>query len=126
MTAWGTDGTNLFHLFQQPSTAFTKVVQSKLWALPGYDFTKTGVRLYGVLQNFAYDSPLTVSIDTDDGPAYSTTITIGSGPTSGTDVFGPYPLGQQGKLVGFTASTNASSGELLSLMLREQDFILNT
>lgn len=124
MTAWGTDGTNLFRLFQQPSTGFDKVVQSKLWALPGYDFTKTGVRLYGVLENFSYDQPLSVAIDADEGP--STTIVVGSGPTSGPDVFGPYPLGQQGKLVGFTASTSASSGELLSLMLREQDFMLNT
>jgi hypothetical protein len=125
MTAWGTDGTNLFRLFQQPSIGFSKVVQSKLWAPPGYDFTKTGVRLYGVLQNFSYDAPLEVAIDTDAGAAYSTTITVDDG-DGGTDVFGPYPVGQQGKLVGFTATTSASSGELLSLMLREQDFLLNT
>lgn len=125
MTAWGTDGTNLFRLFQQPSTAFEKVVRSKLWALPGYDFSKTGMRVYGVLENFSFDSPFNVSIDTDAGDPYSTTITV-TGGTGGTDVFGPYPMGQQGKLMGFTATTNASSGDLLSLMLREQDFILNT
>ena len=125
MTAWGTDGTNLFRLFQQPSTAFEKVVRSKLWALPGYDFTKTGLRVYGVLENFSFDSPFNVAIDTDAGDPYSTTITV-TGGTGGTDVFGPYPMGQQGKLMGFTATTNASSGDLLSLMLREQDFALNT
>ena len=66
-----------------------------------------------------------MAIDTDAGDPYSTTITVSAG-TGGTDVFGPYPMGQQGKLMGFTATTNASSGDLLSLMLREQDFILNT
>jgi hypothetical protein len=125
MTAWGTDGTNLFKLFQQPSLAFEKVVRSKLWALPGYDFSKTGMRVYGVLENFSFDSAFNVAIDTDAGDPYSTTITV-TGGTGGTDVFGPYPMGQQGKLMGFTATTNASSGEMLSLMLREQDFILNT
>lgn len=124
MTAWGTDGTNLFKLFQQPSTGFDKVVQSKLWAMPGYDFTKTGRQLYGVVENFSFDAPLNVAIDTDTGPANSTTVSVNNG-TGETDVFGPYPLGQQGKLMGFTATTSASSGELLSLMLREQDFMLN-
>lgn len=124
MTAWGTDGTNLFRLFQQPSTGIIKTVQSKLWVAPGYNFTKTGMRLWGILQNFAYDAPLNVSIDTENGAAVSTTITVDDLNT-GIDVFGPYPLGQQGKLMGFTASTNASAGELLSLMLGEQDFMLN-
>lgn len=124
MTAWGTDGTNLFKLFQQPSTGFEKVVRSKLWALPGYHFTKTGMRLWGVLENFSYDAPLEVAIDTEMPDAYSTTITVDDGNT-GTDVFGPYPLGQQGKMLGFTASTSASSGDLLSLMLGEQDFSVN-
>ena len=41
LRAWGTDGTNFFELFQMPSTAFTKVIQSKLWATPGYYVTKT-------------------------------------------------------------------------------------
>ena len=124
MTAWGTDGTNLFKLFQQPSTGFEKVVRSKLWSLPGYHFTKTGMRLYGVLQNFSYDDPLEVAIDTDAGDAYATTVIVDDGNT-GTDVFGPYPLGQQGKLIGLTATTSASAGDLLSLMLGEQDFMLN-
>jgi hypothetical protein len=125
MTAWGSDGTHLFKLFQQPSLGFEKVVRSKLWALPGYDFTKTGLRVYGVLENFSFDAAFNVAIDTDAGDPYSTTITV-TGGTGGTDVFGPYPMGQQGKLMGFTATTNASSGEMLSLMLREQDFAINT
>jgi hypothetical protein len=127
MTAWGTDGSNLFKMFQQPTNAITKVVQSKLWVNPGYDFTKTGMRVYGIVENWAYDAALTVSIDTDIGVGEqnSVSVNINNG-DGGTDVFGPLPMGQQGKLIGFTATTNVSSGDLLSLMLREQDFMLNT
>jgi hypothetical protein len=123
MTAWGTDGKNLFPLFQNPSTNFTKTVQSRLYSSPGYDFSKTAVRLYGICQALSFDDDLEVAID-NETDANSVVQTVGPG-VSPTDVFGPYPVGQTGKLVGFTASTNCSSGNLLSLMLREQDFMLN-
>jgi hypothetical protein len=123
MIAWGTDGKNLFRLFQDPSTNFTKTVQSRFWAQPGYDFTKTGVRLYGIVSQFSFDDTLEVAIDNETN-ANSFVVGV-TGAAGGTDVFGPYPTGQIGKLIGFTASTNASSGNLLSLLLREQDFMLN-
>jgi hypothetical protein len=34
-------------------------------------------------------------------------------------VFGPVPVGQQGRLIGMTAYTNASDMALLSLMLSD-------
>lgn len=123
MTAWGTDGTNLFRLFQNPSNNFTKTVQSKLYANPGYDFTKTGVRLYGMVTAWDWTQPLEVAIDNQTN-ANSAVVTVQEAGTDG-DVFGPYPVGQLGKLMGFTASTTAAEGNLLSLMLREQDFQLN-
>jgi hypothetical protein len=123
MTAWGTDGKNLFKLFQNPSTNFTKTVQSKLWANPGYDFTKTAVRLWGIVTDFSFDDPLEVAIDNETN-ANSFVVPVSGAPNS-TDVFGPYPTGQVGKLVGFTVETTASSGNLLSLLLRSQDFQLN-
>jgi len=64
MTAWGTDGSKLYPLFQQPSTSLTKTVQSKLWDSPGYYFTKMAARLYGMVQyNAASTQPLTVTLD---------------------------------------------------------------
>lgn len=124
LAAWGTDGRNLFRLFRSPSTGFSKVLRSKLWAHPGYDFTKTAHRFYGILRDFEFDQPLLIEID-NESEANPFVISIDSG-VPGNDVLGPYPVGQQGKMIGFTVSTTASSGNLISLRLREQDFMLNT
>lgn len=156
MVAWGTDGRNIFRLFQQPTENFLKVVRSRFWDNPGYDWNKTGVRLYGIFQDFPLDQPALVDIEnsvtsgaaipTDIGspgfggsynPAmpyppgagqfYTVTInpTDPGMQTNGTAVWGPYPTGQQGRLIGMTLRTTAQSGNLVSLLLREQDFILN-
>jgi hypothetical protein len=53
LTAYGTDGTHIWPLFQSPSTGFTKTVQSKLWSNPGYTFTKTSVRIAGIFQAYS-------------------------------------------------------------------------
>lgn len=154
MIAWGTDGTNVFRLFQNPTANFEKVVRSKYWDNPGYDFVKTGVRLYGIFQDFPIDQPVRVdiensntsggSIPTDPGspgfggsynPAMPITgggefYTISINPTdpgmqtNATAVWGPYPAGQQGRLIGLTLRTDATQGNLVSLLLRKQDFEL--
>lgn len=152
LTAWGTDGTNIFPLFQNPTTGFSKVVQSKLFAEPAYYTTKTGVRLHGVVQVNISDSPIIVSIDNEkslgSGNAEYTVQMAGSGiswtnnvgqPISWTNnsnepiewggpgllVFGPEPVGQNGRLLGLTAQTTASDLALLSLGLSEQIYSTN-
>lgn len=149
MIAWGTDGTNIFRLFQNPTENFTKVVRSKYWDNPGYDWQKTGVRLYGIFQDFPLDMPAYVDIESNatsgavvppateiaspafagsyNGQYYRVTLqaTDPGMQTDGTSVWGPYPCGQQGRLIGLTMSTNAAQGNLVSMLLREQDFILN-
>ena len=49
LTAWGTDGKNIYPLFQTPSNNFTKVVQSKLWKDPGYYMKKTARELFALI-----------------------------------------------------------------------------
>ena len=44
--AWGTDGTNVFRLFNQSSASLTKTWQTKLWSGAGYVVTKQAMRLY--------------------------------------------------------------------------------
>jgi hypothetical protein len=129
MIAWGTDGTNLFRLFQRPTNAFNKVVRSKYWDNPGYDWQKTGVRLYGIFQDMSLDQPVSIAVENNMDAGGPFTVTLAPGQPGlqldGTSVWGPYPVGQQGRLIGLTLNTTASIGNLVSLLLREQDFILN-
>jgi hypothetical protein len=70
LTAWGTDGTNLFKLFQAPSTALQKVLKSKLHATGDDD---NGFITYKKLYRFYFESEdysgdgvtLTGTMDTD-------------------------------------------------------------
>lgn len=58
LTAFGTNSASIFPLFSQPSTNFTKTVQSKLWDEPGgIEFTKTAGRVWGAVQYYSIDSP---------------------------------------------------------------------
>jgi hypothetical protein len=94
MTAWGTDGKNLFRLFQTPSTAFPKVIRSKLWANPGYDFTKTAVRLYGILQKFPLGYPLSVYIE-NETEIDNVLIALDSVSATGISILGPIRSGSR-------------------------------
>jgi hypothetical protein len=151
LTAWGTDGTNIFELFAGPSTAFTKVAQSKLFSDPGYFMTKTSRSLSGMAQSFTLDEPITITIDNEfaDGTGNAVVSVVPSpngtwtnnGGTSGSwvnnsaqpgffggpglTVFGPYPVGQSGRLTGFTIQTNASDLTMMSVMLSEQNYASN-
>lgn len=148
LTAWGTDGTSIFQLFAQPSTDFSKRVQSKLFSTPAYFITKAAHSLSGVVQSFVVDEPLVITIDNEAGlgsgnasksvspvgsqailtnvggvivvvtNAAGDPVTINGAP--GLAVFGPLSVGQQGRMMGFTVQTTASDVALLSLMASEQ------
>lgn len=81
LTAYGTDGKSIYPLFQQPSTGFTKTVQSKLWDQPGsYIVKKTADRVWGLAYYFSALSPnLSVGIDNEVNTAeYTLTLAPGS------------------------------------------------
>jgi hypothetical protein len=147
LTAWGTDGTNLFQLFAAPSTSFTKAVQSRLWDKPiGYQMVKTTGRLYGLAQYFSFANPnLNVSIDNETGSSNFTSVispnTIpvinNSGAlvtvinSLGQPVFvlsnssvyskiGGLAVGQQGIMLGMTATTQAADLAIISLMFQPE------
>ena len=69
LTAWGTDGTHIYPLFQQPSTAFVKTIQTKLWDQPGGIMLAKAVnRFWGVMKYNTVTSPnLTLTIDNEGG-----------------------------------------------------------
>lgn len=147
LTAWGTDGTRIFPLFAQPSTEFSKVARSKLFSNPAYFTTKTARSLGGVAQSFELDDDLIISIDNEvglgGGNAQTSVTPVGAAVVvtnnsgivvaitnmsgdvvtingvAGLVVFGPIPVGQIGRMMGFTVQTTASDVALLSLMASE-------
>lgn len=149
LTAWGTTGSAIYPLFQQPSIALQKVAQSKLWGTPHYLYTKTGVRLYGVLNYYQNDNEaINVTIDNESGsasynvPATTNSIawTNNSGDPiewfnnssqpilwvlSGITVFGPEAVGQFGRLLGMTIITQASDVSIISTTLMDQTYQAN-
>lgn len=141
MTCYGTDGTNIYPLFQQPSTAITKTVQSKLWAKPmPYSHQKSADRFWCLVQYFNESDPtLNISIDNENGEsvvearvglnaltwqnangvlAWTNT----SGPlawenTAGIVVSGPQSISQNGVILGFTAETQCADMAIISMMI---------
>lgn len=147
LTAWGTDGGRIFQLFAQPSVNFTKTVQSKLYTRAGgYQLRKSAGRLWGIAQYNSTLSPnITVTIDNEISsapytitpPSTGMTWTTASGAVMtwttagaatmtwttsqlGLRTFGPQAVGQNGSMLGFTATTTAADLSLVSLMMDDQ------
>jgi hypothetical protein len=145
LSAWGTDGTNLYQLFQTPSSSFTKVVQSRLWDQPiGYQMIKTTNRFYALTQYYSWNSPqLSVVIDNELGSAPAVNITpniliivvnasgtvipvvngsgVAVGILSTSPVVGVIPataIAQHGALLGMTISTQAQDMAIISAMIQ--------
>ena len=144
LTSWGSTDTAIYPLFQQPTTAFEKTVQSKLWDTPGgLMFTKANTRLWGMVQYYSVESPtLTVSIDNETGiNAYEEDIdpispitwtnnlgqpivwTNNLGQTiewyaqGGIAIFEPTAIAQTGVLTGMTMTTMAADMALISVAM---------
>lgn len=148
LTAWGTNGSNIYPLFQQPTTAFAKVAQTRLWDKPGgYQFIKAASRLWGLLQYYNPISPnLTIAIDNEtetNNPDATVTVsqavlmnwttqtglpmnwtTQGGQPmvwqAAGIGVFKTEAIDQVGVLTGMTITTNCADMAIISLMMGEQ------
>lgn len=147
LTAWGTDGSKLFPLFQKPSTNFQKVIQSKLWASPSYWFNKTAPYLAGILNFNSSIGSIDVIVDNERGNSDIVTVNVVSSGEAqwinasnvnvtwinasavpvtwgapGLALIDPQLVGQTGVLMGFTVVTSAEDVSILSLALLEQNF----
>ena len=67
LTAYGTDGRAIYPLFQTPSNAIAKVVQSKQWTAPHYIMRKRAQRVAGLIKSNDVMDAFTISIDTENG-----------------------------------------------------------
>lgn len=129
-TTYGTDGTIVAPLFSTPSTAFEKVVQSKLWAEPGgYLLNHAAGRFWAVAQYYATSSTsITAVIDAvtaDPSAAGSIVSTSASYTITGPSITGPWvtppqAVGQQGILTGMTIKTHCSDMALVSAMIDDK------
>jgi len=149
-TAWGTDGVSLFPLFTQPSNAFSKMMQTRLWDAPaGYDHTKSSVRLFSLHQFLGSKNlSFTIRIDNENGAGNQ------AGPYTGTPpvftwfnaggavvnwvnnvsapviwyitganftlTLPPTAVGQIGVLTGMTTSTLCDDMILISQMMQDE------
>jgi hypothetical protein len=147
LTAYGTDGNIIYPLFQNPSVAFTKTVQSKLWDKPGsYHIVKASVRLWAMFRYYSALAPnLTITIDneTDSNLVASSTgpitvqwtTTIGAAAvwhtTLGADagwttsgegivILEPTGIAQNGRLSGLTVQTQAADMAIISMMIQNE------
>lgn len=76
LSAWGTNGTDLFPLFQAPSASLNKVLQTKLWEAESFIVVKQVMRLYWEINtNTSTDYLLSGTLDalSDSG---STTVPV--------------------------------------------------
>lgn len=149
-TAWGTNGTSIYPLFQTPSSGFKKTAQTRLWDAPiGYDHTKSAVNLFALAQFLgSSDLKYTVTIDNEfgvpqtgasyngspvafswvNGAGAPFTWQNGSSQTFSWAVTGPNivavlpptAVGQVGALTGMTFTTMADDMVLISAALQTE------
>jgi hypothetical protein len=145
LTAYGTDGSIIYPLFQQPSNLFTKTVQSKLWDKPGsYNLTKATTRLWGLFRYYSNVDPglrITVDNETSREPVQSSLGPLDAQWATDTDalatwqtasgqdatwstngegvvVLAPTAVGQNGALTGITVQTEAADMAVISMMIQ--------
>lgn len=146
LTAYGSNGTSIYPLFQNPSTAFRKVVQSKLFDTPSYIFSKNALQVQGVFNFFtATQAGITVSIDNEAGSVSSASASIarsqivwtndvGDTITWTNDVGDPIvwlgpslevsddAIGQFGRMLGFTIDTFLDDVSFLGATMIDTNF----
>ncbi len=140
LTAWGTDGTNIYPMFQTPSS-ITKKMQCKQWNGSSWIVDKQELRCY--LQTFNFSGQtysISYQVDTETQVATPTVINaaggqiqfvnnsggniqftgLGSAPiyfysTSGSFIIGFDPNGIYGKLMGIAISSTSQNFTIVSL-----------
>ena len=116
LTAWGTDGTTLRRLFQNPSVAFTKRVMSKLWRSQlGINMRGTANRFWATAQYYSQlDPSVNVYIESENvtsfGGAAQITLEPGSTNVQWTTLGGELMSWTTGASVPMVWSTENAGG----------------
>jgi len=135
LTVWGTDGSGIYPLFQNPSTAITKTVQSKLWEDPSYYFVKMANRVFSLV-NYNEPSSQPFNIAIDNGVSSTVNSFVQESPSlvwvgltwTGLSweaaglVVSAFAASQTGSLLGITAQTSAPDITVVSISLVAQNY----
>lgn len=77
LTLYGTDGVSIYPAFNTPSTAISKIVQSKLWDRPAYYVKKRAQRVLGLFQSQDENvDNATICVDTENQSICTTTASM--------------------------------------------------
>lgn len=118
--AWGTDGTNVYPLFQASTTGFTKFMVTKLWDSPGGIWeTKAAGRFWSLMQYYDSASPLIFSVDNDVFSS-GTNYTISTPVSTGIYASPPQAIGQTGQVLGLTFQTVSKDMSIISTMIEAE------
>lgn len=123
LTAWGTDFTNIFPLFQLPSTSLSKTLQTKLRSSPTHLNTKQfNAVYYTAINNAGVTSTLQISVDNEkgNGSLETTPNLANSGITAAA--FSPYnaptfTTSSYGRYMGMSLETTAEDVSLILLSI---------
>jgi hypothetical protein len=123
--AIGTDFQHIYFVFNGQSTAFQKLIQSKMWVVPeGYHTVKTIGRFWSIVDyTDAASGTFTVEVEnetTNTVTPHSATYTITGPLQNGFFVSPPQAVGQMGVMNGMTIRTNAKDMTLISAMLQPE------
>ena len=146
LTAYGTNGTAIYPLFDTPSNSINKVVQSKQWDTPSYLMIKHIQRVLGLVKaNDDNVDTFSISVDTENG-SKSVTVTNAFAATwynnanqvatwltnslmaatwlTAIDTATPFVEGidTSGTIVGLTFATDAMDMTIISLMMTGQQY----
>jgi hypothetical protein len=143
LTAWGSDGTHLYRMFQTPSSDLQKVFQTKLNLSDGPHLYKQANRGYLVAENNASaEAMIDMSIDNEQGLGAANVVSVsqflrfvGSGPiqfigagganlnftVGGLQISG-FQTSAYGRMLGWTVTTNATDVTVISLTMLYRDY----
>lgn len=78
LTAWGTDGTSLFPMFQTPSITLVKKGLTKYWNGESYLWKKQFLRVYSqAIDQSSKGATITYAVDTEQGTSAAVTLSGG-------------------------------------------------
>jgi hypothetical protein len=146
--AWGTDGTNLYPMYQTASSTLQKVFQTKIRKAPNYTSFKRALRLYFVATNNGADSSpsFALSADTDASLGVPINLTLQqlalnfvnnsnasiqfqSNSNQNINFFSSPPvsiigtgLSTYGRMIGYTLTTTASDLDIISFTTQFGEF----
>ena len=146
LTAYGTNGTSIYPLFQNPSPFLVKTVQSKWFSTPTYIMRKEAQRVSGLLRSLeGFNAVLDISVDTETGSAFVQArdqgivqwVTASGSPVTWTTASGQpvswiapktglfnLPVSISGSLLGITADTHTPDMVLVSMAITARQYNL--